>query len=108
MMGGFNGKLCAQWVCSMGKYFGCCWEYYCVLNRALLGSSMGMYYMLNGKVFWMLLGKLMVCSMDNYNVLNWTLFGCSMGSDVFNGKLNVLNWTILGCSMGSYMLNRKL
>ena len=69
---------------------------------------MGMYYVFNGKVFWMLLGKLMVCSMGNYNVLNWTLFGCSMGSDVFNGKLNVLNWTILGCSMGSYMLNRKL
>ena len=87
MMGGFNGKLCAQWVCSMGKYFGCCWGYYCVLNRALLGASMGMYYVLNGNVFWMLLGKLMVCLMGNYNVLNWTLLGCSMGSYVLNGKL---------------------
>ena len=58
-----------------------------VLNRALLGVSIGMYYVLNGKVFWMLLGKLMVYSMGNYNVVNWTLFGCSMGSYVLNRKL---------------------
>ena len=66
---------CAQWgsildaagdiiVCSTGHYWG---------------GSIGMYYVLNGKVFWMLLGKLIVCSMGNYNVLNWTLLGCSMG-----------------------------
>ena len=60
MMGGFNGKLCAQWesilnaagdiiVCSTGHYCGAQW-----------GSIM--------------------CSMGKYYGLNWTLLGCSMGS----------------------------
>ena len=44
MMGGFNGKLCAQWVCSMG--------------------------VLNGKVFWMLLGILLCAQQGIIGGLN--------------------------------------
>ena len=56
---------CAQWdsiLDAAGDIIVCSTEHY--------WGSMGMYYVLNGKVFWMLLGKLMVCSMRNYNVLN--------------------------------------
>ena len=40
-MGGFNGKLCAQWVCSMGKYFGCCWGYYLCAQQGIIGGLNG-------------------------------------------------------------------
>ena len=67
-MGGFNvHNGCAQWES--------------ILDAAgdIIVCSMGMYYVLNGKLFWMLLGKLMVCSMGNYYVLNWKLLEFSMG-----------------------------
>ena len=69
MMGGFNGKLCAQWVCSMGIYYGLNWKLFGVLNGNL-GAQQGV-----------------MCSTGNYYVLNWTLLGCSTGSYVLNGKL---------------------
>ena len=113
-------------MCSMGKYFECCWGYYCVLNRTLLGSSMGKYYVLNGKVLCaqldiigVLNGKLgtqwevIMYSTGNYWSAQWE-FRCSTGSYVLNGILlcaqldiiEVLNgmlgaqWDVR-CSMGS-------
>ena len=87
MIGGFNGKLCAQWesilnaagdiiVSSTGHYWG----------------SMGKYYVLNGKV--------LCAQLDIIGVLNEKL-GAQWEVRYSTGNYNVLNWTLLRCSTGS-------
>ena len=95
---------CAQWVCLMGKYFGCYWGNYCVLNRTLLVCSTGNY--------WCAQWEIIMCSTGNYWSAQWE-FRCSTGSYVLNGKLlcaqldiiEVLNGISMGimmCSTGHY------
>ena len=99
MIGGFNGKLCAQWVCSMGIYYGLNWSaqwenimcstgnYWCAQweTQWEVMCSTGHYWCAQLDVIGVLNGKLgaqweVMCSMGNYNVLNWILLECSMGS----------------------------
>ena len=105
-MGVLNGNLLwAQWVCLMGKYFGCCWGNYCVLNRTLLVCSTGNYWCAQWEVrCWTLLE----CSMGIYNLLRWTLLGCSMGIQVLNRNLGaqwelICSTGIIICSTGHYL-----
>ena len=87
---GFNGRVCAQWVCSVGIYYvlNCCAQWESILNAT---------------------GNIIVCSMERYSGCSLVNEWCAQQEIITysSGNYWSAEWEFR-CSTGSYVLNRKL